>query len=222
MALLDRVTTLIRANLNDLLDKAEDPEKLLRQLLLDMQNQYMQLKTQVAMAIAEQHLLDKKHQENVRAWQDWMQRAELAVEKQEEGLARTALERSLTFEEAAKNFAQQMTDQAEQVFTLRDALHRLEQKMADAKTRAEVLIAQHRRAQLAAKSGANGTQDMRTDAAFDRIKTKVLQAEALGEGHLALNGASAEQQFTAMERSERVEKLLEDLKANGRPSKLIR
>lgn len=222
MALLDRVTTLIRANLNDLIDKAEDPEKLLRQLLLDMQNQYMQLKTQVAMGIAEQHLLEKKHQENVRAWQDWMQKAEFAVEKQEEGLARAALERSLTFEEAAKNFAQQMTDQAEQVLALRDALHRLEQKMADAKTRAEVLIAQHRRAQLAAKSGVNGTHDMKTDAAFDRIKMKVMEAEALGQGRIAANGMNVEEQFTAIEKSERVEKLLEDLKANVRPSKLIR
>ena len=56
MALLDRVATLVRANINDLIDKAEDPEKLLKQLLLDMQNQFMQVKTQVAIAIAGQHL----------------------------------------------------------------------------------------------------------------------------------------------------------------------
>ena len=63
MTLLDRVSTLIKANLNDLVDKAENPEKLLKQLLLDMQNQFMQVKTQVAIAITHRHLLEKKQQE---------------------------------------------------------------------------------------------------------------------------------------------------------------
>src|SRR6201996_2353283 len=98
MALLDRVTTLIKANLNDLVDKAEDPEKLLRQLLLDMQNQFMQVKTQVAIAIADQHLLEKKQQESLESQKDWLRKAELAVTKGEESLARIALERSITYE----------------------------------------------------------------------------------------------------------------------------
>ncbi len=65
MALLERVGTLLRANLNDLIEKAEDPEKLLKQLILDMENQLMQVKTQVAIAIADQHVLDKKRKEQV-------------------------------------------------------------------------------------------------------------------------------------------------------------
>ena len=60
MALLERVATLVRANLNDLIDKAEDPEKMIKQVILDMENQLMQVKTQVAIAIADQHLLEKK------------------------------------------------------------------------------------------------------------------------------------------------------------------
>ena len=74
MPLLDRVTTLIKANLNDLVDKAENPEKLLKQLLLDMQNQFMQVKTQVAIAIADQHLLEKKQHENLEAQKEWMRK----------------------------------------------------------------------------------------------------------------------------------------------------
>src|SRR6185437_4654432 len=108
MPLLDRVTTLIRANLNDLVDKAENPEKLLKQLLLDMQNQFMQVKTQVAIAIADQHLLEKKHRESLQTQKDWVAKAELAVAKNQEALARTALERSLTFENASKNLAEQL------------------------------------------------------------------------------------------------------------------
>ena len=59
MALLERVSTLVRANLNDLIDKAEEPEKMIKQIILDMQNQLMQVKTQVAIAVADEHLLEK-------------------------------------------------------------------------------------------------------------------------------------------------------------------
>ena len=63
MSLLDRVSTLLRANLNDLVEKAEDPERMLKQIVLDMENQLLQVKTQVAIAIADQHLLEKKRAE---------------------------------------------------------------------------------------------------------------------------------------------------------------
>ena len=181
MPLIDRVTTLIKANLNDLLDKAEDPEKLLKQLLLDMQNQFLQLKTQVAIAIADQHLLDKKRRENVQAKQDWIRKAELAIAKNQEDLARNALERSLIFENAAKNFAEQYDDQSHQVQLLKDALLRLEQKMSDTKTKAEMLAAQHRRARVGTAGDTAGFNGVEHDAAFGRMQAKVLEAEARGE-----------------------------------------
>jgi phage shock protein A len=212
MALLDRVATLIKANLNDLVDKAEDPEKLLKQLLLDMQNQFMQVKTQVAIAIADQHLLEKKQQENLEAQKEWVRKAELAVQKHEEDLARMALERSLTYENAAKNFAQQIEDQSHQVQTLRDALHRLEQKMTETRTKTELLIAQHRRARVAMRSGAAGMKEFESDAAFLRLQSKVSETEALGHGHLVAGEPNAEQRLAALEKSDQVERLLADLK----------
>jgi phage shock protein A len=112
MALLERVAMLIKADLNDLIDKAEEPEKLLKQLLLDMQNQYMQLKTQVAMAAADQYLLEQKRNEYLEAQKEWVDKADLALRKNDEQLARAALERSLAYESAAKNFAQQTQDEA--------------------------------------------------------------------------------------------------------------
>ena len=78
MALLERVTTLLRANMNDLIAKSEDPEKLARQLLLDMENQLIQVKTQVAIAIADQHLLTKKKAEQQEANALWLRKAEAA------------------------------------------------------------------------------------------------------------------------------------------------
>ncbi|HEY1950175.1 MAG TPA: PspA/IM30 family protein [Bryobacteraceae bacterium] len=212
MTLLDRVSTLIKANLNDLVDKAENPEKLLKQLLLDMQNQFMQVKTQVAIAIAHRHLLEKKQQENLESQKDWVRRAELALQKNEEDLARQALERSLVFENAAANFAQQVEDQSHQVQLLRDALHRLEQKTAETKAKSELLLAQHRRARVAQRTGAAGRQELESDAAFDRVRGKVFEAEAAGQGELAAGQNDLEQRLAALERSDQVERLLADLK----------
>jgi len=81
MALLERVSTLVRANINDLIDKAEDPEKMIKQVILDMHNQLLQVKTQVAIAIADQHLLEKKQKENEEKTSEWMRKADLAVTK---------------------------------------------------------------------------------------------------------------------------------------------
>ena len=215
MALLDRVTTLIKANLNDLVDKAEQPEKLLKQLLLDMQNQYMQVKTQVAIAIADQHLLGKKQQENLDLQKEWLRKAELALQKNEEELARAAIERSLTYENAAQNFSQQLEDQSHSVQILRDALHRLEQKMTETKSKTELLIAQHRRAKLAQRSGG-ALQEMQQDATFDRVRTKVAEEQAQGLTQQVLGAMpDVDQRMAALEKSDQVDRLLAELKSRA-------
>src|SRR3954470_11581502 len=101
MALLERVATLVRANLNDLVDKAEDPEKMIKQVILDMQNQLLQVKTQVAITIADQHVLEKKQQEADENERQWMRRAEIALDKKDDALARAALERSMSYKNTA-------------------------------------------------------------------------------------------------------------------------
>src|ERR1700749_3731398 len=111
MALLERVATLFKANLNDLIDKAEHPEKMIKQIILDMENQLLQVKTQVAIAIADQHLLEKKRAEHEASANDWKRKAELAVSKQQDELARAALERSLSHQQMADGFARQLTEQ---------------------------------------------------------------------------------------------------------------
>jgi phage shock protein A len=213
MALLDRVTTLIKANINDLVDKAENPEKLLKQLLLDMQNQFMQVKTQLAISIADQHLLEKRKRENLDSQQEWVRKAELALQKNHEDLARVALERSVAFETAAHNFAQQIEDQSHQVHTLKEALHRLEQKMTETQAKSELLVAQHRRARVAFRSSGSVVAGLENDAAFHRMKLKVAEAEALGQGHTEAFEPNADERFTALEKEDKVDRLLADLKA---------
>src|SRR5438132_10718227 len=94
MGLMERVSALVRANLNDLIDHAEDPEKMLKQVILDVENQLIQVKTQVAIAIADEHLLVKKQKENAAKHAEWMRKAELAVDRGDDALARVALERA--------------------------------------------------------------------------------------------------------------------------------
>src|SRR5256886_7056713 len=152
MALLERVSTLVRANLNDLIDKAEDPEKMIKQVILDMQNQLLQVKTQVAIAIADQHLLEKKHKENADKVAEWMRKAELAVDKKEDDLARASLQRVESYRELSESFAQQVADQKEIGENLKSALRKLEQKLTEAQAKADLLIAQHRRAGAVTKA----------------------------------------------------------------------
>ena len=215
MTLWERVTMLIKADVNALIEKAENPETVLKQLLLDMQNQYIQVKTHVAIAAAHQHLLERKQKENLEAQNEWLSKAELAVREGDEKLARLALERSLTYETAAKNFSQQMQGQAHQLLSLRDSLRRLEQKMTETKAEAELLLAQHRRARLAAQSGVSGIAELKQDATFERLSSKVAESEALAEGQLGVGNRNAEQKLAELELEDRVNQLLAELKAKA-------
>jgi phage shock protein A len=210
MALLERVATLLRANLNDLIDRAEDPEKMLKQVILDMQNQLMQVKTQVAIAIADQHLLAKKLQENEQSTAEWMRKAELAVERQQEQLARPALERVISYRELSLSFRQQLEDQQVQVENLKSALQRLEQKLVEAQTRREILAARYRQAQVMEKTAeARAAFSEGAHAAtFDRMKEKVLRQEATGHAKNEIANSDVHNQLLELGRQDEVEQML--------------
>jgi phage shock protein A len=215
MAVLERVATLVRANLNDLIDRAEDPERMIKQVILDMENQLLQVKTQVAISMADQHLLQKKHTEQEDKSAEWMKKAELAVDKQQDDLARAALERYQSFTKLAEGYAQQVTDQRNQVDSLRKALDQLEQKLAEARAKSDVLIAQHRRAR--ALERANDAQlavgGAGPVAGFDRLQQKVMRSEAVSQAKSALVADDVDRRFDAMAKEDEVGRLLDALKA---------
>jgi phage shock protein A len=215
MALLERVSTLIRANLNDLIDKAEDPEKMIKQVILDMENQLLQVKTQVAIAIADQHLLEKRQKENEEKTAEWMKKAELAVGKKEDDLARAALHRVESYRDLAGSFSQQVSDQKAQVENLKTALRQLEQKLTEAKAKSDLLIAQQRRARAVGKAHDARTAigDQSKSAAFDRMKRKVAHNEAVSQAKSEIGAEDVEDRLTAMEKEERIEHLLAEMKA---------
>ena len=215
MALLERVSTLVRANLNDLIDKAEDPEKMIKQVILDMQNQLLQVKTQVAISIADLHLLEKKQKEQSDGATEWRRKAELAVDKKQDDLARVALERSLAADEMASSFAQQIADQKTQVDTLKTALRKLEAKLGEAQHKSDLMIAQHRRARAMTK--ATDAQAAMGDgsgaAAYDRMKRRVAHDEAVAEAKTEMVTDTVDDRFAQMEKEEAIDKLLAEIKS---------
>ena len=215
MALLERVSTLVRANLNDLIDKAEEPEKMIKQVILDMQNQLLQVKTQVAIAIADQHLLEKKQKENEDRSTEWMRKAELAVDKKQDDLARAALQRVESYRDLSTSFAEQVSDQKAQVENLKTALRQLDQKLTEANAKADLLIAQHRRARAVGKASDAKINigDGSKTAAFDRMKHKVAREEAVSQAKSEIAVDDVEDRLAALEKEDRIEQLLGELKA---------
>jgi phage shock protein A len=215
MALLERVSTLIRANLNDLIDKAEDPEKMIKQVILDMQNQLLQVKTQVAVAIADLHVLEKKQKETAEKHAEWTRKAELAVDKGQDDLARAALERAVSYKQVDESFTQQIAGQRAQVEELKSALRKLEQKLAEAKSMSDMLIAQHRRSRALSKASdaRMAMADGSGAAAFDRMQKKIQHSEAVSQAKTEMLADNPEEQLTALEKQDRIEQMLAEIKA---------
>jgi phage shock protein A len=215
MGLLERVSTLIRANLNDMIDRAEDPEKLIKQIILDMDNQYLQVKTQVAVSIADQHMLEKKFRENEDAGRDWMRKAELAVEKQQDDLARAALDRFQTSQKLALSYREQVDDQKLQVETLKNALIKLEQKLDEAKAKRDLFIARHRRGVALGKAARaqSAFGDNSKSASFDRLQDRVNHTEVIAAAEVELLNENAGDRLARLDRDTEVERLLTELKS---------
>lgn len=215
MGLLERVSTLIRANLNDMIDRAEDPEKLIKQVILDMDNQYLQVKTQVAVSIADQHMLEKKLRENEEVGRDLMRKAELAVEKQEDDLARVALDRYQTSQKLALSYREQVGDQKLQVETLKNALIKLEQKLDEAKAKRDLFLARNRRSLALGKAARaqSAFGDNSKSATFDRLKDRVNHTEAVASAEVELLRENVGDRLDRLDRDSEVERLLADLKS---------
>ena len=147
--------------------------------------------------------------------QEWHRKAELAVSRQQDDLARAALERSLSHQNLANSFAQQLDDQTAEAETLRNAFSKLQQKLAETQSAFEMLVAQHRRARVAGKANsARAVVGLQQKAStLNRLKSTILQQEASNvAAYSLLEDDSLEDKFAAMDREEKVERLLLELK----------
>lgn len=215
MGLLDRVSRVFRSNLNDLVSKAEDPEKVLEQAVIDMQQDLVKLRQAVAQAIAGQKRTEAQYKQNISEAEKWQQRAQLALQKGEESLAREALTRKKTYSETANVLKQQLDVQSKQVEELRRNLVALESKISEAKTKKDMLKA--RASAAKANQQLQGTlssiDTSSAMAAFERMEEKVMVEEAKSQAIGEIAGGGLDDQFRQLEAGSGVEDELAAMKA---------
>ena len=214
MGFFDRLSRLIRANANAAVGAMEDPAKILDQSVADMQSDLVKLRQAVATAIASQKRIQNQAEQAEAQAATWYERAELALKKGEEDLAREALGRRKTCTDTATALRTQLQSQAGQVDQLKTSLVKLESKIAEAKTKKDMLKARAQAAQaqeqLQSAVGSLGTNS--SMAAFEQMEEKVQALEARSQAAAELAGADLESQFAALEGAPEVDDELAALK----------
>lgn len=214
MGLFDRIMRVIRANLNSLVSGAEDPEKILEQAVLDMQEDLIQLRQAVAQAIATQKRTERQCSQAQTTADEWYRRAQLALQKGEETLAREALTRRKSYQDTAEAMRSQIEQQSTIVTQLKQNMMKLESKISEAKTKKDLYIARARSAKASQQindvMGRVGTGS--AIAAFERMEEKVLQLEAQSEAVAELGTDDLEKRIASLGEADVVEAELAALK----------
>jgi phage shock protein A len=218
MGIFSRLAQLIKSNLNDLISRSEDPEKMLNQVVLDMNTQLVEAKKQVAASIADEKRLAKQSEQEAANAAEWERRAMMALRAGNEELAKEALARKREHDELATTFKDQWTKQKTAVDQLKKALRMLNDKIEEAKRKKNVLIARKKRAeaQKAIQETMSGLRDQSAFETFDRMSQKVdqIEAEAEAQGELAeeYTGDVLASQFQSLERTHSADEDLTALK----------
>jgi phage shock protein A len=207
MGIFSRLAQLIKSNLNDLISRSEDPEKMLNQVVLDMNNQLVEAKKQVAASIADEKRLAKQYEQEAANSQEWERRAMMALRAGNEPLAKEALARKRELDELTTTLQDQWTKQKTAVDQLKKALRLLNEKIEEAKRKRNVLVARKKRAeaQKAIQETMSGLRDQSAFETFDRMAQKIdqIEAEAEAQGELAqeYSGDVLASQFQQLERT---------------------
>ena len=219
MGLLDRVWRVIRANINTLISGAEDPEKVLEQTVTDMQNDLVKLRQAVAQAIATQKRTERQYSQAQSTADEWYRRAQLALQKGQENLAREALTRRKSYQETATAMKVQVEQQKQVMEKLKQNMRQLEQKISEAKLKKNMYIARARSAKASERlNEILGTVNTGNAlSAFEKMEEKVMQLEAKSEAIAELGTDSLEKQFASLEEGNDIEAELEAMKAEMLP-----
>ena len=214
MGVFERISRIIRSNINELLDRAEDPEKMLQQIMVDMQQDLREAKLHVASAIRDQKKLETKYHDNLGMADRWEQRAISAVEEENDTLAKEALRRKRTFEQLAEGYKEQLTEQAESVQLLKTSLSSLEAKIEEARRRKDLLIARQKRAQAqeTISKTMSGISKSSALAVLERMEGRVKAAEVQADAIAEIESNTLESRFTELKNSNDVDDELAKLK----------
>ena len=216
MGILERVSTILRANINALLDQAEDPELVLTQILSDMKDAIAQARTQVAEMIAQEKLFQGDMEKNQAQAQEWARKAELALGRGSEELAKEALRRKVDYDRNASSYMQQLIAQQQVVTKLKSDLNALQSKYDSAMRNRESMIARHKAAMAQQKIAATAQQLSAIDPSSEiaRMDAKIRLEEARAAAALEVNEhLSLEDDFADLEDDGEVSSQLADLKA---------
>ncbi|HEY4013519.1 MAG TPA: PspA/IM30 family protein [Polyangiaceae bacterium] len=207
MGIFSRLAQLIKSNLNDLISRSEDPEKMLNQIVLDMNQQLVEAKKQVAVSIADEKRLAKQYEQETQNAAEWEKRAMMALRAGNEELAKEGLARKREHDGLVATYQEQWTKQKAAVEQLKKALRLLNDKIEEAKRKKNVLVARKKRAeaQKAIQDTMSGLRDQSAFETFDRMAQKIdqLEAEAEAEGELAeeYSGDTLANQFAQLEKT---------------------
>ncbi len=214
-SIFDRMSTILRANINALLDRAENPEVVIDQIIRDMASAIAEARGQVADMIAQEKILQANVQRNESLAQEWMQKATLAVQNGRDDLAREALRRRQDYDENARVYREQLTAQSHMVDKLKNDLQQLESKYEDARRNREILIARHRRSETQQRVAQVSAQlnTMDPSAELGRMEERIRLQEARAEAQAELQTTSFNDEFAALGANSEVENELAALKA---------
>jgi phage shock protein A len=218
MGFFGRLAQLIKSNLNDLINRAEDPEKMLNQVIVDMNTQLVEAKKQVAIAIADEKRLQKQFQNEASVAAEWEQKAMMAVRAGDDALAKEALLRKKEHDQLAVTFQDQWEKQRTAVNQLKTALRALNNKIEEAKRKKNVLIARKRRAEAmkSINETMSGLSDTSAFETFDRMSQKIDQIEAEAEAGAEIaeeyTGDILSHKFQQLQATAGADSELEDLK----------
>ena len=223
MNLLERVLTLLGANLNSMIEKADDPEKVLRQLQLDMRNQLVQVKTQVATAIAESHKLQKRSKERMAEADTWLKKAEQAIQQNNDDTARKALSHYNEILKQARRYEQLQKEQEQLVITMRGALRQLEAKISEVETTIDLLVTRKRNALLQQRvfDVLNKTGGPKEKELASRAQDAVLEAEARARALAELHNRDLGTQLDQISEEQFIEQQMQELKAKKQQPPLL-
>ncbi len=218
MSIFQKISTLFRSNINDLIARAENPEKMLNQIILDMRDQLSKAKREVAAAIADERKLRTQVDDESKQARDWERRAMLAVREGRDDLAKQALLRHQEHGDRARSLEQTWQAQAQETEKLKGSLKQLNDKIEEAKRKRNLLIAKQKRAQAQKRihETMSGLSDTSAFDAFNRMADRIEESErrslAAAEVSEALTGDTLEDEFKMLETGDNMDSRLLALK----------
>lgn len=219
MGIFQRLSDLLKSNVNDLIDKAEDPEKMVKQIIIDMQKELSKSTQALGQAKASERIAQKQYEDAVKSSQSWEEKAKTAISAGNEELAKKALANKVKADKDVESYKEMYDTISQQTETIQTQVEVLKSKLEEAKSRQAMLIARSRMADtqknLAKASG--GFDPSSASEKFDRMEEKIERKEAEAQAFSEIAGdnmsAPDSDEFAKLETDSKINSELERLKA---------